>query len=176
MVRTTGVFLSTLAMVLVTVGLALADPAPPTASVLAEIVEYGIYCKPKEAGRVDAPDTALGYINLFEGEFDFRFHQQQVPAQLGMSFGLIIRPAIDVPVARMETYKPGTTAPEVWYTDLHAGEPKTRGFSFDFPEELILGTWRMEGWDGDTRLYSIEFQVVPPSALPGIGPDCNLLS
>ena len=55
-------------------------------------------------------------------------------------------------------------------------EPKTRGFSFDFPEELILGTGRTEGWDGDTRLYSIEFQVVPPSALPGIGPDCNLLS
>jgi hypothetical protein len=34
----------------------------------------------------------------------------------------------------------------------------------------------MEAWDGDRRLYSVEFEVVPPSALPGDLSDCNLLS
>ncbi|MBK6468130.1 MAG: hypothetical protein IPF96_15700 [Rhodobacter sp.] len=86
-----------------------------------------------------------------------------------------------MPVARLSPHmeKHGSQAagvPEIWYSDLFADVPSMRGYSFDFEAELIPGLWRMEAWDGETRLYSIDFEVVPPSALPGIGSDCNLLS
>ncbi|MBK6467050.1 MAG: hypothetical protein IPF96_09465 [Rhodobacter sp.] len=37
----------------------------PLATPLVTIVEYGIYCRPERRAWVDAPETALGYINLF---------------------------------------------------------------------------------------------------------------
>ena len=154
----------------------LADPAPPLATPLVTIVEYGIYCRPDVEGTEAAPETSLGYINVFSGLPEFRFQQQQVPARLGVSFGLVVESSVDVAQVRMETWKPGREVPEIWYSDLFADVPSMRCYSFDFEAELIPGLWRMEAWDGETRLYSIDFEVVPPSALPGIGSDCNLLS
>ncbi len=170
-------------VLLLTLGLALgwlapvaADPAPPRTDPRVRIVDLGIYCRPQIAGQEAAPDTSLGYINLFSEQPVIRYRQQQVPAALGLSFGLIIVSQDDVPQARMESWKPGRTEPEVWFADIVAGEERARGFTFDFDSELIPGIWRLEAWDGDRQLYSVEFEVLSPSALPGIQADCGLMS
>jgi hypothetical protein len=95
---------------------------------------------------------------------------------LGMSFGVVVQSDANHVQARMETWRPGVDTPDIWYADILAGERKMRGFSFDVEEELVTGLWRLEAWDGDRRLYSVEFDVVLPSQMPGIGPDCNFLS
>ncbi|MFZ1470420.1 MAG: hypothetical protein WAT09_15810 [Paracoccaceae bacterium] len=154
----------------------LADPGPPTSIVSVQILDYGIYCRPVIDGTTAAPGTPLGYVNNFSGAPTYRYRQQEVPALLGISFGLSVVSDISIANVRVETLRPGATAPDVWFTDLEAGSAHARGFSFDFEDELQMGLWKMEAWDGDTRLYSIEFDVVAPSALPEIGPDCNFLS
>lgn len=155
---------------------ALADVAAPIASPNLQITNYGIYCSPETKERREAPETSLGYIEVFSGTPGIRYQQQQVPARLGVSFGVVITSAVDVPSVRIETWKPGKETPEIWYTDYMAGGSSMRGFTFDFKEELLLGVWRMEAWDGDSLLYSVEFEVVTPSSLPGIGSDCTFLS
>jgi hypothetical protein len=153
-----------------------AKPAPPLSDPQITIIDFGIYCRPAIIGQEAAPDTALGYVNVFSETPVIRHHQQQVPAALGVSFGLILRSDIDVPTTRMESWKPGQTEPDIWYTRLLAGDETSRGFTFEFEEELVLGTWRQEAWDGDRLLYSIEFEVVRPSALPGNVSNCDLMS
>ncbi len=153
-----------------------AEPAPPITDPAITVVDLGIYCRPTLAGTEEAPSTSLGYINLFAEQPVIKHRQQRVPAALGVSFGVIILSTEDFIGARMESWKPGASGPEVWYSDILANEERARGFTFDFDSELIPGLWRMEAWDGDRRLYSVEFEVVPPSALPGDLSDCNLLS
>ncbi|MEZ5798943.1 MAG: DUF3859 domain-containing protein [Paracoccaceae bacterium] len=155
---------------------AMAEPAPPQVAPQIELVDFGVYCQMDTVEREPAPETSLGYINVLSGTPEFQFRQLQVPALLGVSFGVQIRPDIDYPQARMMTWKPGQTTPEVWYTDLHAGALKTRGFTFEFEDEVQPGLWTMEAWAVDDLLYRVEFEVLPPSELPGIGSDCNLLS
>ena len=155
---------------------ALADPAPPTLTPGIRMLEFGVYCRPSSEGTEPAPETSLGYINLLSTLPEFIHRQQQVPASMGTSFGVVVQADRDILQARVETWKPGQAHPEVWYTDLYAGTPRMRGFAFDFPEEMILGIWRMEAWDGDALLYSVEFEVQPAATLPGISSDCNLLS
>jgi hypothetical protein len=155
---------------------AFADVAAPVASPTVQITDYGIYCSPETKNRLEAPETSLGYIEVFSGTPEIRYQQQEVPARLGVSFGVVIASANDIPEVRIETWKPSQEKPEIWYTTYSADSTSMRGFTFDFKEELLLGVWRMEAWDGDTRLYSVEFDVVTPSTLPGIGSDCTFLS
>ncbi|HMS96406.1 MAG TPA: DUF3859 domain-containing protein [Tabrizicola sp.] len=159
----------------------LATPASaelaPISSAPGIVVEsYGIYCKLDSEGREEAPLTDLGYVDLLPGMPDFAFRQRQVPARLGISFGIIILSDRDIPEARVETTRPGPADPDIWYDSIFAGEPDFTGFSFDFEHELMPGIWRMEAFDGPTRLYSVEFEVLPGGELPGISSDCNLLS
>lgn len=153
-----------------------AEPAPPQTDPQITILDYGIYCRPDVIRQDAAPDTKLGYINVFSEIPVIRHRQQVVPAALGVSFGLILRSEEDFPSTRMESWKPGQTEPEVWFSSLAAGDETSRGFTFEFEEELILGTWRLQSWDRDRLLYSIEFEVVPAKQLSGIVALCDMLS
>ena len=155
---------------------ALAEPAPPWTAPGIELADFGIYCALQSAGTQAAPDTTLGYIHTLTGVPAIVFHQQEVPARLGVHFGVIVRTDRDIPGVRNETWLPGASRPEVWVSDLIAGQDHARGFQFDFDRELLPGRWTMEAYDGDTLLYRVEWDVVPPETLPGVGSDCDFLS
>lgn len=155
---------------------ALAELSSPIAGPGISIQEIGIYCRADDKATEPAPETSLGYIHLLDGIPEFAFKQRQVPARLGISFGLVVMADYDIIGARIDTWRPGATKPEVWYSDFAAGVPRMRGFSFDFVDELVTGLWRMEAYDGDTLLYSVAFDVRPGSEMPGVTSDCNLLS
>lgn len=138
-----------------------------------EMVAFGVYCQPRSAGRETAPGTALGYVKLYADTPKIHFEQQQVPAALGISFGVQAISLEDLPEVRMETWKPGASAPDIWHRDWYAGGLASRGYSFDFEDELILGTWRQEAWHQERQLYSVSFEVVPPEAEPKIIAFCE---
>jgi hypothetical protein len=154
----------------------LAELAPIVTAPGVTLEKVGIYCRLEAEGREDAPETDLGYIQLLSGTPDFAFEQREVPARLGISFGILAMSDRDIPQARIEVYRPGTAKPDVWYSDFIAGAPAVRGFSFDFAHELVPGVWRFEAWDDKKQLYSVEFLVLPGSELPGVSSDCNLLA
>lgn len=168
-------FLSALAFALLAFP-ARAELAEITTSPGITLEQVGIFCSLEGIARADAPETDLGYVELLSGEPQLVFEQREVPARLGISFGVLAISDRDIDVVRIETYKPGDSQPEIWYTSYIAGNPHLRAFRFDFDRELITGLWLLEAYEDDQQLYSVQFQVVPGTELAGISSDCNLLS
>lgn len=155
---------------------AVAEPAPPFTAPGVTVIDFGVYCRPGTSTREAAPGTTLGYINRIQGLPVMAFRQQDVPARLGVHFGVIVVIDRDISNVRAETWKPGATQPETWFTHHVADVPRARGYLFEFPEELVPGTWRMDAYEGETLLYSIEWNVRPGTELPGVTSDCDLLT
>lgn len=160
-----------------TAGMAVAgEPAPPFTS--PDIIELtaGVMCSPRVQARIDAPNTALGYTNEVAGNPKVTFEQQVVPAALGVSFGVVFTPKHALAAVRNLTFRPGASEPDVYFSDVLAEPGRYRGFAFELPEELVLGQWRLESWQGDTLLFRADFEVVPPEALPEIEAQCQGMS
>jgi hypothetical protein len=152
------------------------EPAPPTTSADLANFSVGVLCSPRVSDRALAPHTQLGYTNVVAAPRKIGFAQQRVPATLGVSFGVMFTPTHALAGVRNETYRPGATKPDVYYSDIEAKPGRYRGFAFEFPEELIPGLWRMESWQGDKLLYRVDFQVVPEASLPEIQAQCQGMS
>jgi hypothetical protein len=163
------------ALCLVT-GLALADPAPPVTGPGIQIADFGIYCRQDRDQLEPAPGTTAGHVRLLEDTPEFVFRQQTIPARLGISFGVASISGRDIQDARIEAWVPGATTPEMWFSDMYAGDAEVRGFTFDHAHELVTGLWRIEAWDGETLLYRVEFDVLPGAELPGLSSDCDFVS
>lgn len=154
----------------------LAGPAPPFTAPGITFAGLGIYCDEDDTRTEAAPGTSLGYIHILQNQPRIAFPQQEVPARLGVHFGVVVVSDRDIAEVRNETWKPGATGPEVWFTDLTATVPRARGFVFELEGELLTGLWRMDAFDGDRLLYSVEWEVRPASDLPGVSSNCDLWS
>jgi hypothetical protein len=165
-----------LAALALTAGPTLAKPVPPTAAPGIVIETYGVHCNIESAGTLAAPNTESGVVDLMSGTPEFTRRQQDLPARIGISFAVVAISDRDIFDVRMTTWKPGATRPEYWVSDMVAGEQSIQGFMFETPSELITGLWRLEAYDGDTLLYSVEFDVLPGDQLPGVTSDCNFVS
>ncbi len=155
---------------------ALADPALPFTAPGITFAGLGIYCHAGDTRTEPAPETSLGYIHILPNQPRIAFHQQQVPARLGVHFGVIVVSDRDIAEVRNETWKPGAAHPEVWFTDLTATVPRARGFVFELEDELVTGLWRMDAFEGERLLYRVEWKVLPASNLPGVSSNCDMLS
>jgi hypothetical protein len=153
-----------------------ATPAPPLGSPLVRDLSVGVLCAPRVSDQITAPNTRPGYVNRIAKAPKLSFAQQVVPAALGVSFGITFTPVHDLVGVRNLTYRPGKATPDVYYSDILAKPNRFRGYGFDTPDEMITGLWRLEGWQGDRLLYSVEFEVVPGASLPDIQAQCQGMS
>lgn len=142
-------------------------------------VEWGVYCETPTIGSQSAPDTAAGQIDILAEVPDFIWSTHQVPAYPGMSFGVKTteRSGAGIPVVTVRLTHPpllesGVT--EQTYTSgiASGGAVSINSYTFDFPEELVTGTWTLEAYDTRGLIYRVEFDVVPPETLPGIAGNC----
>lgn len=164
-----------------TLGLLLAAPAsadsvPPWADASISLKSYGIYCAPPVIQQETAPDTDQGFIKVFATTPEIRFQQQKIPGKLGVTFGVVAQARDARDSVRIEVWKPGVSRPESWASAMSTGRATYNGFTFETSEEIVLGSWRIEAWEGEKQLYTVEFDIVPPSTLPGVYSDCALLS
>lgn len=159
--------------------LAPAEPAAPQISRLISRLELGVFCTPAEMGSAPAPGTASGKVHVPFDDIRFDWPDRQVvPAVIGLAFGVRaeLAPGNSVPFGEVRIYLPGRDQPETWgssFSDLGA---TFSFFSFDREEELIPGIWRFEAWDGENRLYLVEFEVVPAALAPGLAGSCGAVS
>lgn len=158
---------------------ALAGPAAPAIAPEIATLEVGVFCALQAMDRMPAPGTASGWIHV--PTTDIRFHwpdRQVVPAALGLAFGVEAtgRPGWASTNAEAQVTRPGAPAPEVWDTGISDAGGALAFFRFDTEDELVPGIWTFEAWDGDTRLYRVEFEVVPAAALPEIVDACGATS
>jgi hypothetical protein len=116
---------------------------------IAELV-FGVYCAEEPIRTEDAPETASGVVNIVPdlprdpvfpdggarcARHRFRYPQ---PGTRGM---------VHDPVTITVTHPPFPDSGievERWTTRLGWESFNLTGFSFDVPEELVLGTWTFE--------------------------------
>jgi hypothetical protein len=141
-----------------------AKPAPPIRAPQLANLSFGLYCAIAVTGRAEEPNTASGYIHLADEAADFQWPGQNiVPAVLGLAFGVKAqtRQGIAFPNAEMRVFQPGRAEPDIWGTGFSDQDSSLAFFRFDRPDELVPGIWVFEAWSGRTRLYRVEFEVVP---------------
>jgi hypothetical protein len=158
---------------------ALAEPPLPVHSVEIAALEVGVFCALQPMDSMPAPDTASGWIHVPTSEIQFHWPDRQVvPAAIGLAFGVKAtgqEPWSSVD-AEARVTRPGRAAPETWKTGISYVGNSIAFFRFDTPDELIPGKWTIEVWDGETRLYHAEFEVVPAASLPDLVDACNATS
>jgi Domain of unknown function (DUF3859) len=155
-----------------------AEPAPPVADPLVASLRVGVFCALQAMDQRPAPGTLSGWIHVPDGVIDFHWPDRQVvPAAIGLAFGVksLMVPGVFAS-GEMRVYRPGSTVPETWESTFTDTGEQFGFFRFDREDELIPGLWRFEAWEGETRLYSAEFEVVPAAALPEIAQACGAIS
>lgn len=155
-----------------------AEPVPPDAGPLVDSLKVGVFCALQAMDQRPAPGTLSGWIHVPDGPIDFHWPGQQiVPAAIGLAFGVKSQMVSGVFASgEMRVYRPGATTPETWESTFSDTGEQFGFFRFDRDDELISGLWRFEAWEGDTHLYSVEFEVVPAAALPEIVNACGAIS
>jgi hypothetical protein len=156
-----------------------AEPVVPVAAPEIAQLEWGVFCAWQAMDRAPAPGTETGWIHVPMDEVSFHWPERQVvPAVIGMGFGIKATgiKGWESAVGEVRVYRPGRKAAESWASDVSDFGPTLAFFRFDRADELVPGTWVIEGWDRDQRLYRVEFEVVPAAALPEIAGACDATS
>ena len=150
-----------------------AQVAPPSHSSELTALRAVVLGTPLNRHEEPAPDTEAGFIEI-PGESLVVIGEGQVaPAVLGMAFGVAVVPGHDLTGIRLLTRRPGRSTPDVYVSQFSGGVESTNFFSFDVESELVPGVWTFEAWDGDSRLYRVEFQIVPGDAEPDLVARCR---
>lgn len=169
----------TLALTLAAAVRAVAGPAAPVTAPEIARIEVGVFCALQAMDRMPAPGTDAGWIHVPTGEVGFHWPDQRVvPAAIGIAFGV---KATGIPgwastAAEARVFRPGRKVPEAWKTGISDAGASIAFFRFDKEAELDPGLWVFEVWDGDRRLYRVEFDVVPAAGLPEIVEACQAVS
>ena len=134
--------------------------------------EFGVFCPDEAAGRVEAPDTERGFIDLIDGDPRVDFPTTVVPAELGLGFGLRFRlpDGQGVQMARVIIEHPPFGDPpltvESYPTTVDGQYASVTQFDFDDAYEMQLGTWVMSIEILGQIVLRQTFQVVPPEQSP----------
>lgn len=169
----------TLALVALLSTPAFAGPSAPTHSAEIATLEIGVFCALQAMDQMPAPGTDSGWIHVPTSEIRMHWPDRQVvPAALGLAFGVKATGATGFISLNAEArvIRPGRKSPEVWGTGISDTGASIAFFRFDKESELDPGIWIFEAWQGETRLYSVEFEVVPAAAAPEIVEACGATS
>ncbi len=156
-----------------------ADAPPPVSGPQVASLEYGVFCALQAMDKRPAPGTEAGWVHVPDGPIDFHWPDRQVvPAALGLAFGVKarMRPGVYVGSGEVRVWRPGNDQPEIWDSSFTDMEGALNFFRFDHDRELLPGIWIFEAWDGNSRLFSVAFEVVPTAALPEIAQACGVTS
>lgn len=158
-------------------GPALAEPEG-TDPGLFEITQ-GVFCEVPSSGRIEAPGTVAGHIELFSETPDFEWETSVVPAVLGLSFGVktkardgMVYDGVVLTLTHPQFAASGATA-QSYVTMLGGASTSINAYTFDTGEELATGTWSFTATRNGELLYSALFEVVPAAAAPEIAAACG---
>lgn len=143
-------------------------------------IEYGVYCEIPTIGSEAAPDTASGVVDILSEVPIFIWSTNQVPAYPGMSFGVKTTeltgtglPFVTIRLTHPPFLESGVSE-QTYSTSIASGRDQSiNAYTFDFPEEMVTGTWVLEASDAVGIIYRVEFEVVPAAELPQIAGNCE---
>ena len=144
-------------------------------------LEAGIICPPETIETVPAPDTLAGKTHVIDIEPPFVSNAQLVPAALGIGFGIKSQTVIEgglegvTMVVTHPAMGPNATASQSFTTSISDRDPSLTFYQFDYPYELVLGSWQMTAMHDEEILYQVQFDVVEAKMLPNLARACGYL-
>lgn len=153
-----------LLLILPTMALAAAQ-SPGTAR-----FEHGFFCALEPIAVEEANDTVSGTVTIVADEPIFLAPGPQVPAQLGIGFGVIVQPLPQYagPVTISVQHPPmgpnGVTR-QSWQAELFSDDTTYLGFTFEDRYEVVRGEWTLSAQSNGRPIYSVRFQVTDPARL-----------
>ena len=138
----------------------------------------GIFCAPKVVSTAPAPDTVAGVTNVIEEVPPFVSAGRNVPAVLGMGFGVLSgsKQGMLLDVLVVVTHPPmgdqGVTRQSYYTAITNVGESMTL-YQFDYDYELVEGPWTITATQGDDLLFRTGFTVVAPQQVPELAGVCG---
>ncbi|ETX14018.1 hypothetical protein OCH239_05735 [Roseivivax halodurans JCM 10272] len=142
-------------------------------------VTQGVFCEVPSSGRIEAPGTVAGHIELFAESPEFEWLTNVVPAVNGLSFGVktealdgMVYDGVVLTLTHPQFAESGATA-QSYVTMLGGASSSINAYTFDTKEELATGTWSFTATRNGDILYSALFEVVPPEAAPEIASACG---
>ena len=162
---------------------AAADGSTSSVSVNPAIIslEAGIVCPPETVGSTPAPGTIAGTTHIIEVEPPFVSNARQVPAVLGIGFGVKSQTSVAGGLNDVTMYVThpamGDTQTEVqsFTSRISDLDPSLTFYQFDYAYELLEGPWTMTAIREGETLFSVGFDVVAPEAVPELARACGYL-
>ncbi len=139
---------------------------------------HGVICEINLEGSRPAPETLSGTLNLVDQNHAIDVETAQVPAELGLSFGIRaeLTPGAAIPdVTVVVTHPPmgpeGVTV-ERWSAAMNFGEASLNLFTFENDYELIEGDWMFQLEHDGNILLQQPFKVTGPGTVPSVQQAC----
>ena len=141
----------------------------------------GVVCGPPVIGSSPAPDTIAGTTHIVAEDPPFIAEITQVPAVLGIGFGVkaqAMNPDGLSDVTINVTHPPmgrGGITQQSYQTWISGADTSMSFYQFDEEYERVTGTWTFTASHAGDELFSVSFDVVPPTALPELAEACGYL-
>ncbi len=160
----------------------LASPVTADGTVFAKpplvLESFGVICDIRPEGQRPAPGTVSGVLNLVEQDRQIDVPSVNVPAELGLSFGIratlapgTALPQLDMVVTHPPMGAAGQTV-ERWAITMNAGQHSLNLFTFEDRYELVEGPWLFQLVDEDEVLLQQPFLVTPQGSVPAVQQTC----
>jgi hypothetical protein len=139
---------------------------------------YGVICDVELQGNRPAPETYSGTLNLIAQDRAIDVETVQVPAELGLSFGIraALTPGASVPdVTVIVTHPPmgqNAVTVERWSAAMNFGEASLNLFTFESDYELLEGMWLFQLEREGKVLLQQPFEVTAPGTVPVVQDTC----
>ncbi|MDF1872153.1 DUF3859 domain-containing protein [Vannielia sp.] len=147
-------------------------------ALIAEIT-VGLNCKVEIVGSREAPGTERGSVDVFDKAPELSPLGTVVPALPGLGFGVRARAADGLTIAGATfrvIHPPFTesgTTEQSWSANYTDDGFSTHLYRFDYPHEMVTGTWVMEATHAGAVLYRVNFTVIPAKDFPGAETLCD---
>lgn len=139
---------------------------------------HGVICDIELQGNRPAPETLSGMLNLIDQDRAIDITTAQVPAELGLSFGIrtTLIPGASVPEVTVVVIHPpmgpeGVTV-ERWSAAMNFGEASLNLFTFEQDYELVQGDWMFRIERDGRVLLQQSFEVTAPGTVPVVQNAC----
>lgn len=139
---------------------------------------FGVICEVQMQGTRPAPETLSGLLNLVDQDRPIDVETLQVPAEMGLSFGIRASlapgsavPDVDVVVTHPPMGPDGVTT-ERWPTPMNFGEASLNLFTFEHEYELVEGAWMFQLERDGRVLLQQPFEVTAPGTVPAVQQTC----
>ena len=131
-------------------------------------LSFGVFCPSAPESRSEANDTIFGSVGRHRDNPTLLQQTQTIPALDMLRFGVILRyrpPSSEIVNLRIvhPLLGSGGKTTETWTSRWNSEEMTFHGYTLGLADGSPVGRWTLTGTRSGQPLFSVDFDVVPPT-------------